>query len=391
MSQPAAIQFASPNLQLGKAPPAGLVPVGLKRSVSVGYAVHKEWSGSASWEVNELEPVPMDFPLERTHREIHGVDAKEVAARISNALRLLSIEAEYDGENAKAKCRTSDLVSFRIRLFAGGEGGLPVMVEVQRRSGSPSSFMRSCRAILDAAEGAEICAEKVASRKKLPPFMKGPVGSMKCLQAVPLKTSAEDDMNAGLKKATEMLRCKEKDSNLLGLESLCHLTDALKTRPDIATNVSKQVIIGEDASDVREEVAVMLQTDVFSPEDVDSEDAPTTIIEKSRHLALVVFSNSLALTSKDGCLADAVKSQKWFSDFLIPSLLDEVKSFEKSANNSYEAVCGLTSLATCSDVARRLMEEHADDLKAAHLYGKEFHELLANEAERCLSHLGISI
>ena len=379
-------------MQFGKAPPAGLVPIGLKRSVSAGYAVHKEWSGSASWEVKELEPVPMDFPLERTHREIHGADAKEVAARISKALRMLSIEAEYDGENAKAKCRTSDLVSFRIRLFAGSEGGLPVMVEVQRRCGSPSSFMCSCRAILDAAEGTEVCAEKAPARKKMPPCMKGPVGGMKCLQSVSLKTSAEDDMAAGLKKATEMLRCKEKDSNLLGLENLCHLTDALKTRPDIATTVSKRVIIGgEDASEIREEVAVMLQTDVFAPEDVDAEDSPTTIADKSRHLALVVFSNSLALTSKDGCLASAVKSQKWFSDFLIPSLLDEVKSFETSANNSYEAVCGLTSLATCSDVARRQMEEHADDLKAAHLYGKQFHELLANEAERCLGHLGISI
>ena len=189
----------------------GLAPVSnLKRSVSESYAVHKEWSGSNRWDVCDLEPIPIDFPLERTHREIHDTEAKEVATRISEALRKLSIEAEYDGEKAKAKCRTSDLVSFRIRLFAGGDGGLPVMVEVQRRSGSPSSFMRSCRAILDSAEGKDISASSSSkSRKTMPPFMKGPVGGMKCLQSVPLKTSPEADTKAGLNKAMEMLRAKQ--------------------------------------------------------------------------------------------------------------------------------------------------------------------------------------
>ena len=49
----------------------------------------------------------MDFHLERTRREINKVSVNEVVERITNALRLLSIEAEFDGENAKAKCKTS--------------------------------------------------------------------------------------------------------------------------------------------------------------------------------------------------------------------------------------------------------------------------------------------
>jgi hypothetical protein len=393
MSQPLVLQTSSNlgSLSVQKAPPLGFArpaPLGAKRSSSIAV---KEWNGvtTANWAVGELDLVPVDFPLERTHREIHGVDAAEVASRISKSLCILSIEAEYDDKNAKCKCRTNDLVSFRIRLFAGGDGGLPVVVEVQRRSGSASSFMRSCRSILDAAEGLEVCSEK-----KLPIFMKRPVGGMKCLQSVPMKSDPIADMAAGLDKSMELLRSKHRDSNLLGLENLCHLTDALKTRPDIASMASKIVILGEQQKyDIREEVAVMLQRDVFTPEEFDEDDTPTTFGEKSRHLTLVLFSNSLAMTSKDGSLASGVKTQKWFADFLIPSLLDEVKSCSISSSNAYEAACGLNSLASCSEVARRLMAENSavEDLQAAHAYGLQRHELLANETERCLTCMGSSI
>jgi hypothetical protein len=401
MSQPAELQLSSDDgvPLFGKAPPMGLklpgplsLKGGLKHSTSQGLTVKKEWKDvtlNSCWKVSELELVPLNFPLERTHREINGADAQEVASRITNALRLLSIEAEYDGEKAKAKCRTCDLVSFRIRLFAGGEGGLPVMIEVQRRSGSPSSFMRSCRALLDAAEGQDFTSSPAPQSRKLPPFMKGPVGGMKCLESVVLKSDPVADMNSGIDKALEMLRSELRDVNLLALENLGNMADAIKTRPDIALKVAKKVILGEDC-EIREEVAVMLQRDVFSPDDEDI--SPSSFAEKSHNCALVLFSNSLSLTSKDGSLAHAVKSQNWFTDFLIPSLLDEVRSCSTSANNSYEAACGLTSLASCSYVACRLMKECSalEDLEAARQFGLKHHELLANESERCLTVLGKS-
>jgi hypothetical protein len=402
MSQPTELQFTAPvgGPRFGKLPPLGISRPGplsssgeLKRSVSVGLAVKKEWNESNwSWKVCELEPVPVDFPLERTHREIYDADATEVAKRISNALRLLSVDAEYDGEKARAKCTTSDMLSFRIRLYAGGQGGLPVVVEVQRRNGSSSSFMRVCRQILGAAEGAQVTAETVPPRKKMPPFMKGPVSAMQCLQSVAAKPDPDAETTIVLNKSMDLLRSKQKDSNLLGLENLCFLTDPLKTVPVVALGACKAIILRDNCSEIREEVGVMLQKDAFLPEEFD-DDTMKVFADKSRHLALVLLSNVLSLTSIDGCLASAVKSEKWFADFLIPSLLDEVKSVESSANNAYEAACGLTSLATCSDVARRLMEDNAaiEDLQAAYHYGLHNHELLANEAERSLIALGKSV
>eukprot|EP01084_Bolivina_argentea_P149404 260993_1 len=227
------------------------------------------------------------------------------------------------------------------------------------------------------------------ARKKMPPFMKSPVCKMKCLQSVPLKSNPEDDMNNGIEKSMELLRSKQKDYNVLGLEYLCLLTDALKTRPDVAMKASKAVLLEQRCAEVREEVGVMLQKDTFLPEEFDDEDA-MNLIDKSRRTTLILLSNSLVLTGKAKCLEDAVKSDKWFIDFLIPTLLDETKGFESSSNNAYEAACGLTSVATCSHIARRVMEENSaiEDLQSAYRYGTKNHELLANECERALKVMG---
>jgi hypothetical protein len=394
MSQAPSLQFGGPvdGPKFGKAPPLVISRPAPASRRSTSIAVKQVWN-EENWKLTDpLEQVPEDFPLERTHREILGASANEVANRISNALRLLSVDAEYDGEKAKVKCTTNDCVSFRIRLFAGGEEGFPVVVEVQRRNGSPTSFMRVCRKILDGAEGTEIKAETEPARKKMPPFMKAPIGNMACLKGLPIKVDCDTRVNSDLEKCMELLRSKQKDTNLLGLENLCHLTDPLKTRPDMALKACKAIMLEPKCVDIREEIGVMLQKDAFLPEEFDDEGA-LSLHHQSRHMSLVLLSNSLVLTSKDDCLASAVKSLKWFSEFLIPSLLDEVKGFESSANNAYEAACGLTSLATCSDIARRVMEENSavEDLRSAHGFGTRNHELLANECERALDAMGNGI
>lgn len=388
LTQPAGLKFSAPA-SFGKAPPLGISRPAPLHSIGRGgsVTVKKEWNES-NWNVNTLEQVPLGFPLERTHREIFGSTSTEVAERISNALKCLSVETEFDGKNAKAKCTSLDRVSFRIRLFAGNEDGQPVVVEVQRRSGSPSSFMRICRQILDGAEGSEVKAESI-STNKMPPFVKGSIKDMKCLQSVEVGGSPEID---ALNKSMELLKSKKKDSNLLGFENLALLTDPIKTCPNMALNACKAIILDDGCSELREEIGDVLQKDTFLPEEFD-DDVMKPIALQSRHLALVILGNCLELTSKDGCLVDAVRSRKWFADLLIPTLLDEVKSYETSSNNAYEAACSLTSLAKCSDIARRVMEENSavEDLRKANSYGERNHELLASETEQVLIALGESI
>merc|ERR1712157_518153 len=151
----------------------------------------------------------------------------------------------------------------------------------------------------------------------------------------------------------------------------------------------RAVIKGEYCTEIRDEVGVMLQKDAFLPEEFEIHPYKE-LYDKCHHLAVVLLSNVLALTSQDGSLDDAVKNQKWFTDFLIPSLLDEVRSFEISSNNAYEAACGLTYLATCSNAAKKVMMENSavDELRSANKFATYNHDLLASETRRSLGLLG---
>jgi len=359
---------------------------------SHGAGVSHEWE-HCKWKISVLNEVPVDFPLERTRREIYQVPVAKVVDRITNSLRLLSIEADFDGENAKVKCKTSDMVNFRIRLFAGkATTQEPIIVELQRRSGSPGCFMRVAKKVLDAAEGMEIQPEKVLVRKKVPLcMMKTPVSKMKCLQKIE-KQDPHKMIEMDIKKSLEMLRSKKRDVNSLGLENLCYMTDPLKTQPDMASMSCKAMLLGDHWTEIREEIGELLQSDAFLPEEFETHPCKE-VFNRCRHLALVFLANLLALTSQDWCLEDAVKNQEWFTEFLIPSLIDEVKSFEISSNNAYEAACGLTVLAKCSDVARKKMKEKSavGDLQLANHFAVHNHDLLASETKSCLKHLGHAI
>jgi hypothetical protein len=258
---------------LGKAPAFGKAPaIGLPRPKAgvksrTSFTVTQEWTATAlpsTWQVKEadLEAVPMDFPLERTHREIQG-DPSEIAKRISDTLHKLSIDAEY--ESTKAKCKTNECVKFRIRLYAGGENGQPVVVEVQRRCGPASSFMQSCRAVLNAAEGNET-KEPV---KKGPPQMM-PLSAMKCLQSATLTkpSSPEEDAKAAFDAAANLCKSERRDSAILGLQNLRSLTDPLKTSTKVAVLVSQWILFGDEANNTRGDVSSLMQVEVHKDEDI---------------------------------------------------------------------------------------------------------------------------
>eukprot|EP00522_Entomoneis_paludosa_P001271 CAMPEP_0172472680 /NCGR_PEP_ID=MMETSP1065-20121228/68465_1 /TAXON_ID=265537 /ORGANISM="Amphiprora paludosa, Strain CCMP125" /LENGTH=394 /DNA_ID=CAMNT_0013230833 /DNA_START=817 /DNA_END=2001 /DNA_ORIENTATION=+ len=370
----------------GKPPPLGIQrPQSISRSAgSVG--LKQEWDNPCTtWKVNkeDLEQVPDDFPLERTHRYLHNVEAPEVATRISDALRCHSIQSEFKAKPPKAKCKTLDFVSFRIRLYAGDESGSPVVVEVQRRSGPSSCFMHACRAILDAAEGK--ATTQKSEPRKMPPFMKKPIGQMKCLQDVAVVSDDEGDTAAtALKDCVSMIRNQKRDSNVLGLENLCALTDPIKTKPSLATQVAKSVVFGHDNVDIREDIGAMIERDVFSAEEEDI--ALSNHADLMRQLALTVFANSLALCAKDGSLAGADGEQSWFIDNLLPSLVAEIKRASFDACSATQASMCVNSFASSSSMAKEYLMDQGvvAALRKSNEYGSECNKLLADETERCL-------
>jgi len=377
-SQP---QFAKPQAFDAKRP-AWLVappPVGLKkRSDSV--TVKKEWTGELAvqnWNVQpeSLEMVPLDFPLERTHREITDTDVCIVAGRISSVLQKLSIDAEFDHEEAKCKCTSQDFVGFRIRLYAGGEGGQPVVVEVQRRTGSARSFMMSCRSILAAAEG------KVYERK-LKMGMPSKIGNMKCLQGIALPKMVDPEKEAmdALSNVVILLQDKRVDTNVLGLENLVCLTDPTKTSSKTASISAKSVVVGYGKFCLREEIYLVLER--CAERTVTDEDAGCMdYTERVRTLSLQAFSNALALLTPDS-LESLEKG--WFQDMFIPMLISEVDNVNESPTRASIAICCINSLPKSA-----MRSVRVESIRQAHAVGCERNELLATEAGRCLAKLGL--
>ena len=372
ISKPSSLGFERPSL--------------VSRGCSKGsVGMHQEWDELVvpmTWTVKreDLEMVPEDFPLERTHRLIEGIEAPVVATRISDVLRNHSVEAAYKSKPPKAKCKTRDFVSFRIRLYAGSENGDPVVVEVQRRSGPASCFMRVCRAILDAAEGKDNSASSVP-----PPFENKPVRDMKCLQGVKTDYNETEISQSALEDATSMLRSQKRDANLLGLESLCCLTDPFKTNPVICLSISKAIALGSGGDDIREEIMALIERDVFNTDIID-EAGLANNSELLRQCALTIFANSLSLCAKDGCLATSFGEQLWFRECLFPTLLDEIKRVESNACNATRAAVCVHSLAFGSRAAKSFMigQGIEESLRTANKYGTVCNDLLAHETERCL-------
>lgn len=381
----------SPNF--GKVPPLGFprqtashfAPKPFSSDAGLTFETkHSERAVSSSlWtvQVEDLEPVPVDYPLERTHRKIGSASAQEIVSRISSALQLFSVEAVYNNEQAKAKCKTTDLVDFRIQLYAAAERS--VVVELQRRNGSAQSFLRYSRAILDAAEGIQVSTQSVV--KKELPYMTIPVSQMKCLQSV-YRSDDEIESTSAMNGVLSQLRSNSKGSQILALENLCCLCDVSKTNGKVALRVSKCIILGEEQFEIREEILSVLQR--YSVDTSSDNDMHGSML---LGLVLTILANASSLCCQDASLGNALENQRWVSDVLVPFLLNQLRHVEYSPSNAYRSATCLSSLLDASESIRHLLIHGGgiDTLRTAHRYGCSRHALLEDTTRLCLITLGV--
>ena len=214
--------------------------------------------------------------------------------------------------------------------------------------------------------------------------MRKPVGQLKCLQSIPLaKLPAPPSADRSLDNAVSMLLSDKRDANILALESLCCLTDPMKTTPTAALTVSKSIVLGDDKHELRACIRDLMERDVIEAE---KDVALARYVAEVQHFALIIFANAMSVCSRDGCLAGAILEQSWFVDYLIPSLLDALKIAETKTSNAFHATSCLQSLISASPLARDAVASKGGVtiLEEAHLVGLRRHELLSKETKRCL-------
>lgn len=328
-----------------------------------------------NWKVSNeaLISVPDYFILEKTTRFIDGTTASEVAARISECLRSRSIEVSYHNTKPKAKCRNSQLVKFQIRLFSGNkEFSDGVIVELQRRSGSNASFMKDCRAILDASDG------DYGSDSNRPNLCT--VEDMASLKNVDIPQE-----NDTLSKAVELILGDRLDGNVLGMEYLCTLTDLKKSSRKMVTKVSHDLV--EKKLHAFEKIFHSVRTYYYEEDNLTTE---AEFLSKLRNNALQVLLNLFDADSLLGLnLMRDMRNRPILIDDLVNVFSNEIKNAHYRPHDALIAAKCLASLVKISlDAKKKAREEGCiSALIQAKDFGSKFHSSLEAESACCLHSL----
>jgi hypothetical protein len=210
------------------------------------------------WKVSDtaIPSVPDFYPPLDRRCTAHVSDAPPsvVAVRISEALRLRGVSAEYDEEAVTATCMTVDRCHFVVHLWrersrSGNTTGSPmntisldgVLVECIRVRGSVLTFHRTVQAVLQAAKSHD-SGRDVRPARQLAPTEWGrlspaPTAATAAAAAAtdtehktltPPTKSAKTLSHAALEALEHALHLLRKDRlqpQILGMESLVALTD----------------------------------------------------------------------------------------------------------------------------------------------------------------------
>jgi len=381
---------------------------------------------STNWTVaTELREVPSFYPLEKSSRFIR--DAPDnIASRISDACRLMSVQATYDDALATADLVTEEHVEIHLTLWRGAGSGAEgtdasaapepseeskiTIVEAQRRKGCAVVFHRYCRNLLDAAQG---CFEVKDD------------SAIKQFHRVEVEKKDDEGENSllAIEIAASLLKKDRMDARRLGMESLCLLTDPSKAGMETALLASQIVLFGsvqEESGDeadfipdelgIREAILSLVQFGRlgeycdFESDDEEEENASGVEAEFNEvlhNLALAVLANALEVLEAHGnkmaAPEDAKPSANSFLQEskeiskreLLSTLLNVLGKAESKPHDACLSAQCLKSLFQASKEAKG----RARDLNAKQIVmtaldvGKRTHVKLENETKNIMKEL----
>lgn len=355
----------------------------------------KDIGQDTPWSPTQLRVVPAFYPLEKSSRLVEDESAEAVAARLVECLRLLSVQAWYDSQAATAHLLTAEHVEMHLSLWQPPLPQQGVVAELQRRKGDSIVFHRYSRSILDAAMG-EVELETL-------PTLDDKMYSKKVQRMLKMEyqEDKEEHENAiiAMEIAHGLLMKDRMDARQLGLESLCLLTDPLKTGHLTSVLCSHVVLLGnlqgvaivgeEDPSsfilmdttpfeEIRSTVLSLVQfSRIGEEEDETEEDDETSQMMMLLHnLALAVLANALDViehperfqpdpeehrsrlrTASSNDVANEFMQQEASRKEIITTLISELGAAHTTPHNATLSAKCLGSLLRASDEASRRAQE----------------------------------
>lgn len=265
-----------------------------------------------------------------------------------------------------------------------------VVVETRRKNGSPISFHKVARAMLNAAKGNVISMTSSFT----------PESQTKKLIVHEENKEDNDVTVAGtIEKVESLLRKDRVDAKLLGMESLLHLTTSGSSSKNMAL-FTANVILNGWKNDVIKDTVFSLITKSNDEENESENVVENGFNQRMRICALSLLANSLGAISDnkqgggDGRTADLkskLSSDEWVEDGgILLSLVEILKISESSLQEAYFAAkCLQTALEASIDLMSWATEQEIFKVvEVSQKLGHCTHSLLGRALDDLLLCLG---
>jgi hypothetical protein len=327
-------------------------------------------SPKARWIVTQPKKLPI-FGLEPGSHLIHA-PASVVAARIDDSLRLRSVQAQFNVDDAEATCKTNHFLQYKIFLYAGPENE-STYVEMIRWSGCGYAFNKERRAIVKAAKGLGADSSALHNEKQF-----NIPSNLRHLY-VPPTTS---DLQNILDRATDNFHSNDRHTLLLTLQNLVSMTNASNDRPETAQNMSK--LIMQNTSQARD---MIVSTYAAAMRDMRNE-----MNEQICHACLSILANGMIALSDQQKDAFLDKECGTFVDDLVPCLVESVGRYKCTHNACLALRCFCLLIRQSSWVCDKARDmEIRNIIEQAELYGRREHLNLEKAARSSLDMLQCEI
>jgi len=328
---------------------------------------------TSAWNVSELPTIPDLYIKLKTTCAIFDDSPKTVADRIVECAKVMSAVGLYDDEKAAATLRIDDM-ELCIQLFKAINC---VVVEIRRKNGSSISFHKAARALINSAKGKTI----VISASVGPPS-----------PTRPLKRKRKEDETATntVERVDSLLRKDRVDANLLGMESLVHLTTSGSSSDEMALFTANVVMTCTNYVIKDKVFSLIKNSDV--PKDVDTNVDDVSFYGKMRNRALALLSNSLEVISNSSksSLESKVSTEEWIKNGgIVSTLVEELKNAETSPQEAYLAAkCLKIIVETSNDLKSHVIDlEALDIVRHSQKVGHCIHNLLGSISDDLLDSL----
>jgi len=355
-------------------------------------SVHKRYKSgvTSTWDVVELPTIPHFYIKVKTSVAVMNTKPQYVANRIVQCAKLLSADCDYDDQKAEATLRINQM-ELCVQLFKVSDNTRNmIVVEIRRKNGSAISFHKVARAMLNAAKGKAISMSSSVAPKS------------QAKKLIAREENKEDnDVNVAgtIERVESLLRNDRIDANLLGMESLLHLTTSGSSSKNMALFTANVILNGWKNNVIKDSVFSLITKSNIN-KDESKNMVEDGFNQRMRICSLSVLANSLEVISKNrhggggGGTAELqlkLSNDEWVEDGgILWSLLEILKISESNLQEAYFAAkCLKTALEASADLMPWVTEREAFKVvELSQKVGHCTHNLLGRASDDLLLCLG---